>query len=88
MTWKELKDFCNSVEDRFLDKKVILWREDESINNISCRFLEEDYYIDDDLDEEGCYPESEAVLKIKDDIEIYSNGLSDLKNVTKNYTQY
>ena len=31
MTWKELKEFANSLPENELDKKVILWREDEAI---------------------------------------------------------
>ena len=55
MTWKELKEFANSLPEKELDKKVILWREDEAITNIEANQLEEDHYIDLEYSEYGCF---------------------------------
>jgi len=79
MNWKELKDFCNKLPESFLKEKVIMWREDECINNIDARQLEEDYYIDPERDDNGCYPEFEAIEKINMNPEDYPDGLEDLK---------
>ena len=34
INWSELKEFCNSLNEEQLKKKVVLWREDEAISNI------------------------------------------------------
>lgn len=60
MTYQELKDFCNSLPESELSKKVILWREDEAITDISAEQLQEDHYIDVDNSEDGCFPASEC----------------------------
>ncbi|WP_281321993.1 hypothetical protein [Flavobacterium aestivum] len=62
MNWRELKDFCNSLPESELEKKVILWREDAEyvITEIEAEQLEEDYYIDLDNSENGCFPVSEC----------------------------
>ena len=64
MTWNELKEFCNSLPQEQLERKVILWREDEAINNIEAEQLSEDHYIGED--DEGCYPLSDAGLTVDD----------------------
>lgn len=66
MTWKELKDFCNSLgeDEKQLGNKVVLWREDEAINDIDVMKLEADYYKG--VDDDGCYPLEEAGLTIFD----------------------
>lgn len=53
MNWKELKEFVNSLNNKQLEAKVILWREDEAITEIETNILEEDQYII--LGEEGCF---------------------------------
>ena len=58
MIWKELKEFCNSLDESLLEHKVILWREDEALVDIDAEQLEEDHYIGDD--DEGCYSLSNA----------------------------
>ncbi len=78
MTWNELKDFCNSLPESFLEKNVIMWREEECISDISARQLEQDHYIESGVDE-GCYPEHEAIEKVNASPEEYPNGLSDLR---------
>lgn len=60
MIWKELKEFCNSLDEKQLEKKVVLWREDEFVNAIEAEQLEEDHYIDIDNADNGCFPVSEA----------------------------
>lgn len=59
MTYQELKDFCNNLPEAELNKKVILWRENDAITNIMAEQLTEDHYIDVDNTEDGCFPESE-----------------------------
>ena len=62
MNFRQLKDFCNSLPENELDKKVILWREDaeDVITEIEAEQLEEDYYIQVDEPENGCFPVSEC----------------------------
>lgn len=79
MNWKELKDFCNNLDDEQLNKKVLIWREEEVISDIEAINLEEDYFIDEDCWDEGCAPESECLQIIEMNPENYPNGLSDLK---------
>ena len=79
MNWKELKDFCNSIPDEYIDGKVVLWREDECLNDIFCRTLEDDFYIDPDSDDDSCYHEEFAIEKINNNPEDYPNGLQDFK---------
>jgi hypothetical protein len=64
MTWKELKEFANSLDEKQLDKNVVLWREDEAVNDINAENLKEDYYIGDD--DEECYSLADAGLTIED----------------------
>lgn len=73
MTWNELKDFCASLNEKQLQKKVILWREDIAITNINAQNLEEDHYIGSE-DDEGCYPESDAIEPIEELTKVYDNG--------------
>jgi hypothetical protein len=72
MNWKELKEFCNQLSEKQLQRKVILWREDEAISNINAERLTEDHYKSDD--EDGCYPESEAEEPIELLQKVYSKG--------------
>jgi hypothetical protein len=74
MTWKELKDFCNSLDEKQLERNVILWREDEAINNIEAEKLPEDRYICPDACDEGCYPLSEASEPLEDLKKVYEKG--------------
>lgn len=59
MTYQQLKEFCNQLPEAELNKKVILWREDEAIMEIQAEQLAEDHYIDVDRTEDGCFPASE-----------------------------
>jgi len=81
MNWKQLKEFCNSLPENELNKKVILWREDEAISKIKAEQLEEDHYIHPELSEDGCFPESEVEHLIKGNEEDYPNGMDDFKKV-------
>ena len=73
MTWNELKIFCNTLSEAQLGKNVVLWREDEGINDISAECISEDHYIGDD-DSDGCYPESDATEPIENLTKVYSKG--------------
>lgn len=78
MNFRQLKDFCNSLPEEELEKNVILWREDSEdvITEIEAEQLDEDYYIDVDNHEDGCFPAShckelEPETKIK---RVYKKG--------------
>ena len=64
MNWEELKKFANTLDEKQLERNVILWREGEVIDDIDGMALEADYYIG--KDEEGCYPLEDAGLTIED----------------------
>lgn len=82
MTWKELKDFCKELTEEQLEKKVIIWREEEVISNLQAETLEEDYYIaKTGLYDEGCFDETTALDLIKDNPKDYPNGINDFKKV-------
>jgi hypothetical protein len=72
MDFKQLKDFCNSLDEKHLKNKVILWREEEVVKDIEAMQIEEDHYIGED--EEGCYPESEAKEPLEDLKKVYKKG--------------
>lgn len=69
MNWRQLKDFANSLPESELEKKVILWREDEAITEIEAEQLEEDHYIKVDDPENGCFPVSEC-KELEPDVKI------------------
>lgn len=81
MTWKELKEFCNNLPEKELSLNVVLWREDESINDIHAGQLEEDFYVNPKYPENGCFPEWEAKDIVNYDKESFPNGINDLKKV-------
>lgn len=64
MKWGKLKEFCNSLDEKQLEKKVIFWREEEAISDIQPSILEEDHYVGEN--EEACYPLSDAGLDMSD----------------------
>jgi hypothetical protein len=72
MNWKQLKEFCNSLDEKQLDRKIVLWREDEAVNNVEAMTIEEDHYIGED--DEGCYPESEAKEPLENLKKVYEKG--------------
>ena len=74
MKWKKLKEFCNSLDEKQLEQKVILWREDEAISRIEAHKLEEDHYINPEDCEDGCYPISEATESIENLKKVYDAG--------------
>lgn len=78
MNWKELKEFCNSLDEKQLEKKVILWREDEAILDISASTLEEDFFSYEDS--EGCVPECEMLEMVVDTLE-FPNGMDDFEKM-------
>jgi hypothetical protein len=79
MNWKELKEFCNSLPAQWLEKDVILWREEEAVTKIEAMQLEEDHYVDPEEGENGCFPESDAKYVVESDPEQYPNGMNDLE---------
>lgn len=79
MNWKELKEFCNNLSESDLEKKVILWREEDVIADINVMSLEEDHYIGDESSDH-CIPESEA-KSIADDPDEFPNGIEDMIKV-------
>ena len=81
MTWRELKEFCNSLPEKELEKNVIMWREEEGINNISAEQLEEDHYINPENCDDGCFPMWQAIDMIKDGPDEYPNGMNDFEKV-------
>lgn len=80
MNWLELKQFCNSLPEEELQKKVILWREDEAVTDINAIRLEEDHYIEPESDDEGCFPESTKNSLISDE-DAYPEGESHFEKV-------
>ncbi len=78
MNWKELKEFCNSLNDEQLENKVVLWREDEAIINIEAEILSEDHYNYEDC--EGLVTRSEAEEMARDEFE-FPNGMDDFRKV-------
>lgn len=81
MNWKQLKDFCNNLPESELEKNVILWRESEAITNISSEQLDEDYYIDPDDSENGCFPELEMKSQINMSPNDFPNGVEHFQKV-------
>ena len=63
-TWKDLKEFANSLDEKQLENKVVVWREEEAISDFEANTLEEDHYIGDNDD--GCYSLRDAGLTIED----------------------
>lgn len=81
MTWKEMKQFCESLNDEQLEKKVIMWREEEVINDISAFTLGLDHYIDKERGEDGCIEESTAKeIAMNNEID-YPNGMDHFEKV-------
>jgi len=74
MKWKELKEFCNSLNEVQLEEKIRLWREYEAINDISASALEEDMYVEKSGSPDGCFPLSDYNGKKKDLMKVYDKG--------------
>jgi hypothetical protein len=72
MNWNKLKEFCNSLDEKELNEPVILWRDDEAINFIEAKTLDEDYYIGDG--DEGCYAEIDATKPLSKLKKVYNKG--------------
>jgi len=80
MTWQEMKDFCNSLDESQLKKNVLVWREEECISKLEPTPLYEDYCRDPEEFEPFCFPESEAKTMVVDNID-FPNGMDDLEKV-------
>lgn len=80
MTWKELKEFCNSLDEKQLQSKVLVWREEECISKLEPITLSEDYYNAPEEFEPLCFSETEAKQMVVDNID-FPNGMDDLKKV-------
>lgn len=79
MTWRELKEFVNTLPENELEKAVIVWREDEVTSPIKAMKLEEDHYVGD-FSSNICFPLSEAKEIVSDEDE-FPNGIADLEKV-------
>lgn len=75
MTWNELKQFCNNLPEQFLDKKVIIWRDDEYFSSIEVFELDQDHFVDEDSEENGCISENEMIKLINEDPVNYPDGV-------------
>ncbi len=76
MNWKELKEFCDTLNAEQLEKEVVLWREDEGINDISAEQLQEDHYNDPEDTEAGCFPINDILDGVNKDAlkKVYDKG--------------
>jgi hypothetical protein len=74
MNWKQMKDFCNKLPEEVLQNKVIIWQEENAINEIRPLILDQDHYLDPENYEYGCFPESEASEPISNLNKVYSKG--------------
>lgn len=72
MDWKELKEFANSLNEKQLEKKVILWREDEAVQHINAECLKDNMYAGEDDD--FCIPEDEVEGTLDAMKKVYSVG--------------
>lgn len=81
INWGELKDFCNSLPESELGNNVIMWRESEAIVDIDVSKLEEDHYVKNGYEEDGCFVKSEAEYQIKMDSEEFPEGLNHFTKV-------
>lgn len=81
MTYQELKDFCNSLPESELSKNVILSREDEVITDIYAEQLEQDYFIETEESENGCFNEDVKNDMIKSNPNFYQNGIEHFEKV-------
>lgn len=72
MNWKQLKDFCNSLDEKQLQEEVILWQEEHTICDIAALKLEDDYYASEY--DEGCYPACEAEEPLEELKKVYEKG--------------
>ena len=74
MNWKKLKDFCNKLDDKQLEKKVVVWREEEAISKIEPSILEEDHYCSTEYPEDGCVPKSDMPDDFGEAKKVYDKG--------------
>lgn len=61
MIWKDIKDFISSLDENQLNKKVVLWRESESIEDLGIECLKDDHYYDPNQPEDGCFSKKDAI---------------------------
>ncbi len=65
---------CKLSEDK-LNESVILWREEEAVTNIEADRLEDDYYIDKERHEDGCFTLSDVIFDEEGRLEkVYDKG--------------
>lgn len=81
MSWRDMKEFCAKLNEEQLDAKVFVWREEETVTQLSAETLSENQYIYKDEPSDGCFPESERDWQIEhadchaDDFEqVYKKG--------------
>ena len=76
MTWNELKEYANGLDESQLEKNVQLWQESGSINDIYAMKLKHDHFMKKDGSDEddGCYPLSETSHPKNELKKVYSKG--------------
>lgn len=79
MTWKELKEHVNRLDENQLSQNVELWRDHETLHNIGITVTCENYYYCPE--NECCINESEMNYLIDNAPESYPNGLKGLRKV-------
>ena len=86
MNFRQLKDFCNSLPEKELDKQVVVLRESEPIKNINAFQMDEDQYTNpDDPDECLSKSEAEKLILVRPD---YYHDLDDMQKVCDRGTPY
>lgn len=64
MNWKELKEFCNSLDEKQLEKEVIIWTEETAMGDLQASEVEENIYFDPE-DSESTYYEKDAPVPVE-----------------------
>lgn len=81
MTWQELKQHVNSLDEKQLSENVQLWRDNETILNIGIDTTNEDhYYVPED---QSTMTESEVKINYKAYPKDYETPINELKKVSE-----
>lgn len=81
MTWKELKEFAETLNEEQLQQTVILQREDEAIVRIHAECFEQDQFVELGSEEDGCINRDTMWSIIRDNSNYYRNGEDHFKKV-------
>lgn len=60
LTFGDLFEACKPLTNEQLNNPVLVLREDETVHKISFEVLNENYIVDVENTEQGCFPESDA----------------------------